>query len=220
MRVYRPLDDWKVKIFFFYLTRPKLQRALSLVKWLLLLYCLAKAGLTLVKNFHSIVLDLSMCPVLPTASHSSGGSNSIVGVGSHEGSSSGWTSYDPYVYHPLLDDYTRHTELAARLRAHWWGIVYNDDILNRFVNKQLVIETNVEAALLEDNFSPQSVFEKRHQIRGFLFYPTGKALSEDAYDGHLKQILNSGTRQSVPYRRIIKAVRSSHLLLDRTDGLP
>jgi len=106
------------------------------------------------------------------------------------------------------------------LRAHWWGIVYNDDILNRFVNKQLVIETNVEAALLEDNFSPQSVFEKRHQIRGFLFYPTGKALSEDAYDGHLKQILNSGTRQSVPYRRIIKAVRSSHLLLDRTDGLP
>ena len=32
--------------------------------------------------------------MLPTTSHSPGGSHSIVGVGSHEGSSSGWTSFD------------------------------------------------------------------------------------------------------------------------------
>lgn len=56
-----------------------------------------KYGLAIYNNFFSILFDLSVCPMLPTNSHSSGGSNSIVGVGSHEGSSSGWTSYDQYV---------------------------------------------------------------------------------------------------------------------------
>lgn len=48
-----------------------------------------------------------MCQVLPTASHSSGGSNSIVGVGSHEGSSSGWTSFDLEVLAEEEDEVAR-----------------------------------------------------------------------------------------------------------------
>ncbi|KAK7388953.1 hypothetical protein VNO78_23783 [Psophocarpus tetragonolobus] len=46
------------------------------------------------QNLTSVLFDLAVCPILPTTGHSSGGSNSIVGVGSYEGSSSGWTSFN------------------------------------------------------------------------------------------------------------------------------
>lgn len=71
---------------------------------------------------------------------------------------------------------------------------------------QLQIEKYVEAALVTDGHSPGSVFDKkRHKIRGFLFYLGGTALSESTYAHHLKEIREYGTRQSVPYRRIMRA---------------
>lgn len=82
---------------------------------------------------------------------------------------------------PLLDENTRRAELAARLRTNWWGVAYTDTILDSFVRTQLHIEKHIEAALVEDGCSPQVVFERRHQIRGFLFYPEGRALREDTY---------------------------------------
>jgi len=120
----------------------------------------------------------------------------------------------PELEPPLLDENTRRAELAGRLRANFLGIAYNERILDYFVRTQLPIERHIEAALVADGYSPQVVFEKRHKIRGFIFYPNGYALSQDAYAGHLTQIENFGTRQSVPYRRIRTAVRNSHLFLD------
>lgn len=120
----------------------------------------------------------------------------------------------PELEPPLLDDNSRREELAARLGANWWGFAYNERILDSFVRSQLSIERHVEAALVADGYSPQVVFERRHMIRGFLFYPEGHALREDTYAGYLSQIDNFGTRQSVPYKRVIRSVRNSHLFLD------
>lgn len=120
----------------------------------------------------------------------------------------------PELEPPLLDENTRRAELTGRLRTNWWGVAYNERILDSFVRSQLAIERHVEAALVADGYSPQVVFEKRHQIRGFIFYPTGRALSEDTYAGYLAQITNFGTRQSVPYQRVIRAARTCNLFLD------
>ncbi|KAL5057345.1 hypothetical protein RYX36_028949 [Vicia faba] len=96
----------------------------------------------------------------------------------------------PELEPPLLDDNSRREELAARLRANWWGVAYNERILDSFVQSQLSIERHVEAALVADDYSPQVVFERRHTIRGFLFYPEGHALQGGTYAGYLSQIAN------------------------------
>lgn len=77
------------------------------MRFSILLFLFVRCSLTLYHNFDSILWDLSVCQVLPTASHSSGGSNSIVGVGSHEGSSSGWTSFDLEVLAEEEDEVAR-----------------------------------------------------------------------------------------------------------------
>jgi photosystem II P680 reaction center D1 protein len=75
------------------------------------------------------------------------------------------------------------------------------------------MEKHIEGALVTDGYSREAVFSKRHQIRGFWFYPEGTALSESTYVDHLKQIQQNGTRQSVPYRRILRALQSYDLFL-------
>ena len=151
-----------------------------------------------------------------TMSFSGGG----VGVGGEGSSGSGanqeitqdqiWNELEL----PLLDENTRRAELADRLGTNWRGMSYNERKLDSFVRSQLAIERHIEAALVADGYSPQVVLEKRHQIRSFIFYPDGRAFSEDTYAGYLTQIANFGTRQSVPYRRILGAVRNLNLFLD------
>ena len=82
------------------------------------------------------------------------------------------------------------------------------------MQSQLKIEKSLEAALVEDGYSRQVIFEKRDEIRGFLFYPEGRALDESTYTRHLTQMETFGTRQSVPYRRILRAVTYSNLFLE------
>nr|YP_010127575.1 hypothetical protein KQ602_mgp25 [Bougainvillea spectabilis]QPP04899.1 hypothetical protein [Bougainvillea spectabilis] len=77
----------------------------------------------------------------------------------------------PELHPPLLDDNTRRAELATRLRINWWGVTYRDDIYHSFLDNQIKIEKHLEAALVEDGYSRQVIFEKRHKIRGFIFYP-------------------------------------------------
>ena len=169
--------------------------------------------------------------------HPSGGQPSNVPSGA---STSGWRSFEervllesmpssnesseasvnqqpviPELEPPLLDDNTRRAELAARLRTHWWGVAYTETILDSFVRTQLHIEKHIEAALVEDGYARQVVFEKRHQIRGFLFYPGGKALYKETDDAHLEQIEHFGTRNSVPYRQVRRALNNYHLFLER-----
>ncbi|MCD7472642.1 hypothetical protein HAX54_013939, partial [Datura stramonium] len=56
----------------------------------------------------------------------------------------------------------------------------------------------------------ESILEKRHQIRGELFYPNGKEFSLNTYLEHFNQIENHGTHYNLPYRMLWQA-------LDRLD---
>lgn len=56
----------------------------------------------------------------------------------------------------------------------WIGLSHNLKVRESIVETQLQIAKSVEAALLTDGYSRDSVLAKRHQIRGFLFYPEGK----------------------------------------------
>lgn len=66
---------------------------------------------------------------------------------------------------------------------------------------QITVEERVEDALLQDGFSPDAILDKRHRIRGFLFYPGGTSLTEPTYVGYVRSIDNLGTRASAPYKR-------------------
>lgn len=116
---------------------------------------------------------------------------------------------------PLLDDTTRIRDLSSRLRTNWLGYVYDETHVDSFVQTQLPIEKHIEAALVEDGYARQSVLEKIDQIRGFIFYPEGKALSLKAYSNHLTQIETVGTRNSIPYRQVRRALHYYHLFLER-----
>ncbi|KAF7807347.1 NADH dehydrogenase [ubiquinone] iron-sulfur protein 2 [Senna tora] len=119
----------------------------------------------------------------------------------------------PELEPPLMEENARRAELYGRLRTNLWGRPYTEGALESVVGRQVPIEKHIFAALVEDGYDPQVVFEKRHLIRGFIFYPNGEALSENTYANHLTEILNSGTRQSLPYHRVIKAIRNSDLFL-------
>ncbi|KAL0286632.1 UNVERIFIED_CONTAM: hypothetical protein Sangu_2724400 [Sesamum angustifolium] len=96
-------------------------------------------------------------------------------------------------------------------RARLASSIGGGDNLPVFLNilfKQVTLEKKIEAAL-----GRERVLEKRHAIRGFLFYPRGTALTERALTQHLEQIERNGTRASVPYRRIGRAVENHDLLL-------
>ena len=83
------------------------------------------------------------------------------------------------------------------------------------IDAQFTVEQTVEAALVEDGYSPLSILGGYGEIRGFLHSPRGTLLSERTYLSYLNQIRESGTRNSVPYRRILEAIQNNHLLLDR-----
>ncbi|MED6187073.1 hypothetical protein PIB30_072927 [Stylosanthes scabra] len=160
--------------------------------------------------------------VLPNNSHFSGGSNSIVGSGSSgansgwtsildsgsSGGNSGWTSIlgqEEDSQPTILPEQEPHenlrkTELSNRLRLNFWGKTYGKDTLDSFITAQLPINRHIEAALVEDGYNLEVVFEKRHDIWSFLFYPQGRPLTKEAYAEYLAQIENLGGR---PYGLIM-----------------
>lgn len=71
---------------------------------------------------------------------------------------------------------------------------------------------------MDDGFHPLSIHHRYAELRKLLHSPRGELLSERTYRSYVSQIREQGTRESVPYRRVIQAYRSSHLLLERADG--
>lgn len=124
----------------------------------------------------------------------------------------------PQLEQPLLSDEERGDVLYAR-----YGILNlgGDDGLRRMssiITDQIAIERSIEAALVDDGFNPLSIHHRYGELRHLIHSPRGSLLSERTYRTYLSQIRELGTRESVPYRRVIQAVRSSHLLLERADG--
>lgn len=83
------------------------------------------------------------------------------------------------------------------------------------LKKAVLLEKKIEAALVFDGYDRDVIFLNRNQIRGFLFLHPTRALllSERTLDRYLNEIKINGTRQSVPYTRVVRAIRNQHLLL-------
>lgn len=96
----------------------------------------------------------------------------------------------------------RMEELGHRLAIH--SITKN---LSRNEWTSIIAES-IEAA---DGYPPAAIMAKRHQIRGHLLYPAGTSFTENTYRSYVTSIENFGTRDSVPYRRVMKAVETQDL---------
>jgi hypothetical protein len=121
----------------------------------------------------------------------------------------------PPVFVPLLADEMRRQELLDRLTLN--SLAKGEALsLESIVGKQLLIEKRIEEALLSDGYERDSLLNKRHEIRGFLFYPQGKPFLEATYAKYLDHILNHGTHRSLPYNRIMDAIRNKNLFLSNS----
>ena len=121
----------------------------------------------------------------------------------------------PELNPPLMEEIVRRGELQQRLPLSFLG--RNDlshlSLFLSILEKQIWLEKRVEAALVHDGYDPLSIFARRHEIRGFLFYPRGTSLSDATLTRHIRQIELDGTRESIPYQRIARAIRNHNLLL-------
>ena len=92
--------DFQLRIFFFYIQRPKLQRALSIIGWFIFLSVVLRS-LFMLYDLCSLLLLHSLCPILPLDPSSSGWT-SLLGSTAQQPSvvppggpaSRGWTSFD------------------------------------------------------------------------------------------------------------------------------
>lgn len=92
--------------------------------------------------------------------------------------------------------------ITKKLSRKEWGSI---------IAAQIVVEESIEAALVDDGYPPAAILNKRHQIRGHIFYPAGTCLTEKTYVGYVTSIGHLGTRASVPYKRVMKAIENHDL---------
>ncbi|CDP17410.1 unnamed protein product [Coffea canephora] len=121
----------------------------------------------------------------------------------------------PELPNPLIPDDVRMEELEKKFS--FYTMIDKKCKLEdqqEILASQIVIEKRVEEALVSDGFNSERILAKRSDIRSFMFYPHGKLLSKNTYLQHAWSIDNLGTRDSVPYERVIKAIKSCSLSLD------
>lgn len=111
----------------------------------------------------------------------------------------------PELDEPLLPENVRMVELQQRLSIYFIGRHDPPTILG---NLRELVEKKVEAALVQEGYAPESILEKRGEIRGIILnHPTrAVALSERTLNGYLSQIERDGTRLSTPYNRVMRAI--------------
>ena len=115
--------------------------------------------------------------------------------------------------HNLIPIQARMEELRNRLETNSIGQNLSENQWKGIVAAQIVVEENVETALVEDGYPPDAILAKRHQIRGFMFYPSGTPLSEKTYCSYAKTVEDLGPRASVPYKRVMKALERYDIFL-------
>ncbi|KAM0016482.1 hypothetical protein Hdeb2414_s0028g00697161 [Helianthus debilis subsp. tardiflorus] len=118
------------------------------------------------------------------------------------------------VYLPLQEDGQRRLELSHRLSINTIRHPLPDSLFDDIIETQFRTELQIEKALRSDRVQEDDFLEKRHQIRGVLFYPNGRAFSLETYKDHLNQIGTYGTHRSLPYRRLMSAIHNFDLDLD------
>lgn len=119
----------------------------------------------------------------------------------------------PILEQPWMPDHARRMELFNRLAVHFVGRHHELSAFLSLLEKQMQLEKKIEAALVHDGVNPINIKNGRHQIRGVVFYPRGTALSERTLNAYFSQIERNGTRQSVPFQRLLRALRNHHINL-------
>nr|YP_010944233.1 ATPase subunit 1 [Synotis nagensium]WLW15869.1 ATPase subunit 1 [Synotis nagensium] len=124
----------------------------------------------------------------------------------------------PELPQPLLSEEYRRNSLYNRYLVLNFG--GNDDLRRMVstIDAQAIVERYVEAALVDDGFHPRAILRRYHEIRSVLHSPQGQLLGVRAYESYLSQIREHGTRDSVPYRRVLRAIDRCDLLLPRRIG--
>ena len=94
-----------------------------------------------------------------------------------------------------------------------------NDNLRRMVSTveaQIIVERSVEEALVHDEIlDPDFIRHRYPEIRDVLHYPRGRLMGVRTYESYVTQIMERGTRESVPYRRVLSAIRRLAILLVR-----
>lgn len=86
--------------------------------------------------------------------------------------------------------------------------------LNYEVETQVDLEIELEKFLRHHGYTADSINANRDRIRGFVFYPTGKATPEKTLLYDLEE-MKKNFPQSRPFRRIEGAIKNGHLSLER-----
>jgi photosystem II P680 reaction center D1 protein len=79
------------------------------------------------------------------------------------------------------------------------------------INAQVMVERSVEAALVSDGLHPQAIVEQYGEVRSVLHYPRGRPLAVRTYESYVTQIREHGTRESIPYQRVLRAIRNQNI---------
>lgn len=104
------------------------------------------------------------------------------------------------IYQPLLQDPLRRQELNERLLTNLIGEDWSLERIESIINKQLRIEKEMEFTLLSNGFPADYLLNNRNSIRGFVFYPYGKPLTEKTYSHYLHIFETVGPQGSPPYK--------------------
>jgi photosystem II P680 reaction center D1 protein len=121
----------------------------------------------------------------------------------------------PRLPRPLLSDEARGNILFERY------LFFNPERsldLGRMVSTidaQIIVERSVEAALVHDGLHPDFIIHRYPEIRDVLHSPRGRLFGVRTYESYVTQIMRQGTRESVPYRRVLSAIRRLAILLVR-----
>ncbi|GLT77230.1 hypothetical protein SLA2020_488370 [Shorea laevis] len=116
---------------------------------------------------------------------------------------------------PLIPDEYRMRELHSRLCCNSLiGRYHQVREMLDLLEQQADLEKKIDAALVHDGVDPQSILNNRRGLRGIILYNNnGIAFSRRTLTAHLNQVQQLGTRESLPYRRILQAIRRHDLSL-------
>nr|YP_004222329.1 hypothetical protein LKY74_mgp070 [Beta vulgaris subsp. maritima]YP_004842135.1 hypothetical protein LKY79_mgp070 [Beta macrocarpa]CBL51979.1 hypothetical protein [Beta vulgaris subsp. maritima]CBX24940.1 hypothetical protein [Beta macrocarpa]CBX33231.1 hypothetical protein [Beta vulgaris subsp. maritima]CBX33304.1 hypothetical protein [Beta vulgaris subsp. maritima] len=117
----------------------------------------------------------------------------------------------PELAHSLIHDELRRAQLYNRLAPHSFVNQFSLSTIVDLVYQQAEIEKKIEASLILDGISPTLFFSELNRLRGFLFYPHGAPISAATLARYIREIAQNGTRQSIPYRRVYRAIRNYEL---------
>lgn len=126
----------------------------------------------------------------------------------------------PQLPQPLITDALRNEGLSTKLDLYYLlrrnGIMFMGDQAEKeaILPKQILVEKKIEAALVYDGFPPQSILARAPDIRSLLFYNgNGKPFSVSTLNNYLDIIERKGTRESLPYKKVLKAIKKFDILM-------